>query len=98
VKASPETITAACRAVEGAEWSKLAVSLVNAPGPDSYPISSFTWLYVPATAKDGNRAAALNNLLNWMYNEGQRAVAQEGYPALPAQLLLKVKARANTLH
>ena len=98
VKASPESITAACRAVEGADWSKLAVSLVNAPGADSYPISSFTWLYVPATAKDNNRAAALNNLLNWMYNEGQRAVAQEGYPALPAQLLLKVKAKANTLH
>lgn len=98
VKASIETITSACRAVEGADWSKFAVSLVNAPGADSYPISSFTWLYVPATAKDSNRAAALSNLLNWMFSEGQKAVAQEGYPALPPQLLLKVKAKANTLH
>ncbi len=98
VKASMESITAACRAVEGGEWSKFAVSLVNAPGADSYPVSSFTWLYVPATAKDSSRAAALNNLLNWMYSDGQRAVAQEGYPALPAPLLVKVKAKVNTLH
>ena len=98
VKASMETISAACRAVEGGDWSKFAVSLVSAPGADSYPVSSFTWLYVPATAKDAARAAALNNLLNWMYSEGQKAVAQEGYPALPAPLLVKVKARANTLH
>lgn len=97
VKASPETITAACREIEGSEWAKFAVSLVNAPGPDSYPVSSFTWLYVPAIPRDGTRAAALNNLLNWMYTEGQRAVAQEGYPALPAPLLSKVKVRANAL-
>jgi len=98
VKASPESIIAACREIEGADWSKFAVSLVNAPGPDSYPISSFTWLYVPANPRDSGRRAALNNLLNWMYTEGQRAVSQEGYPALPAPLLSKVKARANTLH
>jgi phosphate transport system substrate-binding protein len=98
VKASPESITAACRAVEGGDWAKFAVSLVNAPGADAYPVSSFTWLYVPATAKDSNRAAALKSLLNWMYTDGQRAVAQEGYPALPAPLLQKVKAKANTLH
>lgn len=98
VKASPESIVAACNAVEGGDWSKFAVSLVNAPGADSYPVSSFTWLYIPATAKDSVRAAALNNLLNWMYSEGQRAVTQEGYPALPPPLLLKVKAKVNLLH
>lgn len=98
VKASPETITAACREVEGSDWSKFAVSLVNAPGADSYPVSSFTWLYVPASARDSARGAALNNLLNWMYTDGQKAVFQEGYPALPAPLLTKVKAKANTLH
>src|SRR5262249_21439047 len=32
VKASPETITAACKSIEGGEWSKFAVSLINAPG------------------------------------------------------------------
>src|SRR5215471_822715 len=98
VKASMETISAACSAVEGGEWSKFAVSLINAPGANAYPISSFTWLYLPTTARDNARAAALNNLLHWMYSEGQKAVAIEGYPALPAPLLLKVRAKANTLH
>jgi phosphate transport system substrate-binding protein len=98
VKASVVTVTAACSAVEGGEWAKFAVSLINAPGADSYPISSFTWLYVPTNARDNHRAAALKNLLNWMYSEGQKAVAMEGYPALPPPLLLKVKAKANTLH
>ena len=32
------------------------VSITNAPGKDAYPISSFTWLLIPAQSKDAAKA------------------------------------------
>jgi len=98
IKASAETITAACRAVEAPAWDKFAVTLTNAPGADSYPITSFTWLYLKGSSSDSRRASALTDFLNWVYSDGQQLGGQEGYPELPQQLLVKVKAKANSLH
>jgi phosphate transport system substrate-binding protein len=97
VKASPGAIAAACRAVESPGWDKFSVSLTNAAGSDSFPIASFTWLYVRTSGADRERAAALASLLHWMYERGQQLADAEGYSALPAPLLSKVKARVDTL-
>jgi phosphate transport system substrate-binding protein len=97
IKASPETITAACKAVEAPGWDKFAVTLTNASGPESYPLTSFTWLYVRTGVPDARRADALADLLNWIYTEGQQIGGQEGYTELPQQLLAKVKAKASSL-
>jgi phosphate transport system substrate-binding protein len=98
VKASSQTMLAACRAVEGSEWAKFDVSLTNAPGADSFPITSFTWLYVHKL-NDGGRAAALADLLSWMFSSnGQRIALSEGYPQMPDALLSKIKAKITSLH
>ncbi|MFY9530662.1 MAG: phosphate ABC transporter substrate-binding protein PstS [Candidatus Acidiferrales bacterium] len=97
VKASSDTITAACNAIETPQWDKFAASLTNAPGADSYPITSFTWLYLRAVSSDSRRATALADLLSWMFGEGQHLAAQEGYSELPKALLGKVRARVNAL-
>jgi phosphate transport system substrate-binding protein len=98
VKASAETIAAACRAEEAPGWEKFGASLTNAPGADSYPITSFSWVYLRSTSStDARRVAALQDFLNWMFTDGQLYVGQEGYPALPPQMLAKVKAKANSL-
>lgn len=97
VKASSETITAACRAVEGNDWSKLAVSLTNAPGANSFPITSFTWIYVRAHPVSPGRAAALADLMEWIFADGQRIALAEGYPSLPEPLLQKARAKAHAL-
>lgn len=98
VKASVETIAAACRAVESPAWDKFGASLTNAPGADSYPITSFSWLYLRSkVAADTRRVAALQDYLNWMFTEGQQYVGQEGYPELPQQMVAKAKAKANSL-
>ncbi|HLW55254.1 MAG TPA: phosphate ABC transporter substrate-binding protein PstS [Candidatus Angelobacter sp.] len=97
VKGSDQSIIAACRAVEGSEWNKFAVSLTNAPGADSFPITSFTWLYVRERSADSRRAAALSDLMAWMFGEGQRVALQEGYPGLPDQLLAKIRAKAASI-
>ena len=54
-------------------WSH--VSIVNAPGPDSYPIASFTYLLVyddlkPVT-NDKAQAKAVIHMIYWMITDGQ---------------------------
>ncbi len=87
VKASAESIAAACQAVEAPHWNKFSVSLTNASGADSFPITSFTWIYLRTPSSDSSRAAALRNLLEWIYSDGQQFAAQEGYSELPPALL-----------
>jgi phosphate transport system substrate-binding protein len=98
VKASPETIKAACRTVETPDWDKFSASLSNAPGGDAFPITSFTWLYLRTTTSDPRRATALADLLNWMFTDGQRLASEDGYAELPPPLLAKVKTKASSLH
>lgn len=97
VQATAASITAACTAVEAPSWDKLASSLTNPPGADSYPISSFTFLYVRPSARDQHRTMALVGLLKWAYSDGQGIAIQEGYSDLPKQLLVKVLARINVM-
>jgi len=97
VKATAASITASCVAVEAPGWDKLAASLTNAPGAGSYPISSFTWLYVRPSARDQRRTTALVGLLNWAYSDGQSIAIQEGYSDLPKPLVAKVLAKVNVM-
>jgi phosphate transport system substrate-binding protein len=73
-------------------------SLVNARGVDSYPITSFTWIYLRAKPLDPARAAALDNLLSWGYSDGQTVAEKDGYTGLPPQLLTEVKRKLNELY
>jgi len=97
VKASMETIAAACDAAEEPRWNNFSASLTNVSGADSYPITSFTWIYLRTPVSDAARAAALSDLLEWIYSDGQLSAAQEGYSALPAQLLAAVRKKAKSL-
>jgi phosphate transport system substrate-binding protein len=97
VKATAASITAACEAVEAPGWDKLAASLTNPPGAGSYPISSFTWLYVRPSARDQRRTTALVGLLNWAFSDGQGIAIQEGYSDLPKPLVVKVLAKINVM-
>lgn len=59
-------------AAEG-DWS--AVTMVNAPGPDSYPMATFTYLLLyeemSGVADSREEAKAVIHLINWMLTEGQ---------------------------
>ena len=97
VRASEKTLTAACSVIEAPDWGKLSASLVNAPGPDSYPITSFTWLYLRNGSPDPHRVAAVSDLLNWMMREGQQVTSTEGYAELPAPLVENVRLKISSL-
>ncbi len=98
VKASTESITAACKAIEAPQWNSFSASLTNARGADTFPITSFTWIYLRIRSTDAARAAAIGDLLDWIYTEGQQFAVQEGYAELPPPLLAAVRKKAKDLH
>ncbi len=97
VRASSESIAAACQAAEEPQWNKFSASLTNTSGAGSFPITSFTWIYLRVKPTDSARAAALSDLLDWMYTDGQRYAVQEGYSELPAPLLAAVRKKVKEL-
>jgi phosphate transport system substrate-binding protein len=98
VHPTPRSIAAAATAVTSKVTDDFRISLTNASGKDSYPISSFTWFYVPAVAKDSQRGHAVAEYLKWVYTDGEKMAQQQGYPPLPSDLLAKVAAKAATIH
>jgi phosphate transport system substrate-binding protein len=96
VKPTAKTIAAAALAAKITD--SFGVSLTNAAGKESYPISSFTWFYVPAKAKDPVRGRAIAAYLRWVYSDGQTVAQDQGYATLPKELLTKVAASAATIH
>jgi phosphate transport system substrate-binding protein len=97
VKASTESMAAACEAAESPRWNNFSASLSNAPGPDSFPITSFSWIYLRASSSDSSRASGLSDLLTWIYGDGQQYAVQEGYSELPPQLLAAVRKKTREL-
>jgi phosphate transport system substrate-binding protein len=92
VKASLETVTAAAASVKDMP-DDFRVSITNAPGKDAYPISSFTWLLVPAEWPDAGKQKAFVDFLNWMVDKGQTMTSALEYAPLPKNVAAKVKAR-----
>lgn len=86
VKASIETVTAAAAANIGTMPSDFRVSITNAPGPNSYPISSFTWLLIPRVSRDATKTRALNGFMSWMFERGESEAAAQSYAPLPKSL------------
>jgi len=97
VTASSESIEAACKAVEAPHWNNFSASLADAPGADSFPIASFSWLYLRSQSSDSARTAALADFLNWTFTDGQQYAVQEGYSELPAPLLAAVRKKVTEL-
>ena len=59
------------------------VSITNAPGKDAYPISSFTWLLIPAKIQDPAKKKAITDFLKWMLADGQNMTEPLLFAKLP---------------
>jgi phosphate transport system substrate-binding protein len=91
VKASLDSVTAAAGSVKSMP-EDFRVSITNAPGKDAYPISSFTWLLIPAQSKDAQKGKILADFLTWMVDDGQKMTADLTYAPLPESVASKVRA------
>ena len=90
LKASLEGVTAAAASAPKMP-ADFRVSITNAPGKDAYPISSFTWLLIPAQSKDPAKGKMLSDFLNWMVTDGQKMTSALSYASLPDSVVAKVK-------
>ena len=90
VKASLEGVTAAAASAPKMP-ADFRVSITNAPGKDAYPISSFTWLLIPAQSKDAAKGKILADFLNWMTADGQKMTNALAYASLPDSVAAKEK-------
>jgi phosphate ABC transporter phosphate-binding protein len=82
------------------DWS--SVSLLNAPGSQSYPITSFTYLLVfqelfHISGMTQTKAQALVNLLSYVIYEGQNRAAAIFYVPLPASVVAIDEAALNSI-
>ncbi|HEX3819564.1 MAG TPA: phosphate ABC transporter substrate-binding protein PstS [Candidatus Sulfotelmatobacter sp.] len=90
IKASLESVTAAAASAPKMP-ADFRVSITNSPGKDAYPISSFTWLLIPAQSKSAANGKILADFLNWMVADGQKLVAALSYAPLPDNVAAKEK-------
>ncbi|MEO7137048.1 MAG: phosphate ABC transporter substrate-binding protein PstS, partial [Gemmatimonadales bacterium] len=68
------------------------VSITDAPGPDSYPVSSFTWLLIRKEDPDTARAGTIYDFVAWMLEPAaQRMAADLHYAPLPVPVIELVR-------
>ena len=96
VKGSIEGVTEAAASVKQIP-ADYRVSITNAPGANAYPISSFTWILVPAKSADPAKGKVLKDFLNWMLNSGENEVSSLYYAPLPKALVDKEHVTVNNL-
>ncbi len=97
VQASLDGVTEAAASVKTMP-ADFRVSITNAPGKTAYPISSFTWLLIPAQSKDAAKGKIIGDFLNWMVTDGQKMAGQLSYAPLPSSVAEKVKAAIKQVH
>jgi phosphate transport system substrate-binding protein len=89
IKANLASVTAAASGAAQAMPDDFRVSITNAPGKTAYPISSFTWLLIPAKIDDAQKKRALTGFLHWMMTDGQKYCEGLAYAPLPKAVVAK---------
>ena len=97
VMPSVAAVTAAADGALKAMPEDFRVSLTNADGKQSYPISGFTYLLVWKTPSDAKKGAELVKFLKWSMKDGQAKAAEMSYAPLPKSLVTKVEAKIGTI-
>jgi phosphate transport system substrate-binding protein len=88
IKADLASVTAAAASMKTIP-DDFRVSITNAPGAEAYPISSFTWLLIPAQISDAAKRSAVKGFLTWMLAEGQNYNEGLTYAKLPKNVIAK---------
>jgi phosphate transport system substrate-binding protein len=91
-KAVAPSITSVTSAAAGAT-SKLSpatdfrLSIVNAPGAESYPISGFTYILIYKDQQNPVKGAKLMDFLKWAVHDGSALAPALDYAPLPASIV-----------
>jgi phosphate transport system substrate-binding protein len=97
VKPSLETVSNAAAAASGSIPDDLRVSITNAPGPDSYPISTFTYFLVFKNLPDQAKGKALVDFLWWATHDGQATAPDLAYAPLPKDIVQRDEQKIKSI-
>jgi phosphate transport system substrate-binding protein len=97
LKATPEAVSEAAAGAAKSITTDFRVSITNAPGVNSYPISSFTYLLIPVKFANPAKGAAVKDFLHWMLLHGEGEAAGMGYAPLPKPVADKVGMAVNKI-
>jgi phosphate transport system substrate-binding protein len=99
VAASVPAVTAAAAGVAQSlpPNTDYRISIVDAPGAESYPISSFTWILVYQRQPDPVKGKKLVDFLNWALTDGEKTAPTLDYAPLPQGIVAGVKAKIATI-
>lgn len=90
IKATVES-TAAAAAGEKELPPDLRVSISDAPGAESYPIASFSWVLLPTSLRGTPKGRELANFLTWVVGDGQRFAPDLFYAPLPQSVAAQAR-------
>jgi phosphate transport system substrate-binding protein len=94
---SPQSVTAAAEAAAASIPDDFRVSITNAAGKGSYPISSFTYLLVYRTDMPAEKAETFKKFLLWALGAGQKFAEPLDYAPLPAKVATRVLKSVQTI-
>jgi phosphate transport system substrate-binding protein len=99
VEPSVEATTAAAAGIQDRveQQGDFRVSIVDAPAPDAYPISSWTYLLVRQHMESCAKAASIVNVVEWAIREGDEQARALHYAPLPADVKGDVLARLGAV-
>jgi phosphate transport system substrate-binding protein len=83
---TPSAQTVAAAAAQKPAITPTDFSIVNQPGPSSYPISGYSWALINTRQPSQATGQALVTMLDWLTHDGQASAAANGYVPLPAQI------------
>jgi phosphate transport system substrate-binding protein len=98
IKASTDSVTAAAAGSADNMPADYRVSITNAPGADSYPIASFTWLLIPVPFDSPAKGKVMHDFLGWMLDHGESEAAGMTYAPLPAPVAARVRQTIQDVH
>jgi phosphate transport system substrate-binding protein len=97
VKADLANVTAAAAGAAKNMPDDFRVSITNAPGKTTYPITSFTWMLIPKSIPNKEKAAELKKFLQWSLTDGQSFCEGLTYAKLPKEVVAKEQAAIKYL-
>jgi phosphate transport system substrate-binding protein len=89
IKADLASVSAAAAGAAKDMPEDFRVSITNAPGANAYPVSSFTWLLIPAKFSDAGKRDAIKDFLKWSLADGQNYAEALSYAKLPKEVVAK---------
>ncbi len=98
VDASFNSVSAAAEGSIANLPEDLRVSITNADGKDSYPISGFTWLLVYTKIDNTKKREAIVNFLNWALTDGEKYAESLYYAPLPDKVIDLCKRKVKLIN